>query len=83
MPRLQAEDDAIGGRIQQGVLDYRGRALDHRRGCGRDASIPVSPKERTCLHPLGQSGLGFIARAIRRWLEASEVRTLYIELGSP
>jgi putative transposase len=64
-------------------LITRGRALDHRRGCGRDPSIPVSPKERTRLHPLGQSEPGLIARAIRRWLEAPGVKTLYIEPGSP
>jgi putative transposase len=68
--------------MQQGALDHRGRSLDRRRGRGEHPSIPVSPKGRTRLHPLGQSGPEFIARAIRRWLESSGVRTLYIEPGS-
>lgn len=57
-------------------------ALDRRRGRGEHPSIPVSPKGRTRLHPLGQSWPEFIARVIRRWLETSGVRTLYIEPGS-
>jgi putative transposase len=40
-------------------------------------------KGRAGLHPLGQSGPEFVAKAIKIWLETSGVKTLYIEPGSP
>jgi transposase InsO family protein len=65
------------------VPEHRRRALDHRRGRGRDPRIPVPSKGRAGLHPLRQNGPEFIARAIKQWLEVCGIRTLYIEPGSP
>ena len=47
------------------------------------ASLFAHRQRRTCLHSLGQRGREFIAEAVKRWLEVSGVRTLYIEAGSP
>ncbi len=81
--RPQAEDDAHRRRIQQGVPEHRGRALDHRRGRGEHPGIPVPPKGRTCLHPLGQRPGVRCQGHLKRWLGASGVGTLDIEPGSP
>ena len=59
--------------------------FDHLRGGGEHPSIPVPSKWRTRHHPLCPSGSEFIARAIRRWLEASGVNPLHrarISLGA-
>ena len=61
----------------------RGGALDHRRGRAQHPEQAVHAARRARLHPLGQRGREFIAEAVKRWLEVSGVRTLYIEAGSP
>ena len=62
--------------------EHRSRALDHRRGCGRDPHIAVPSKGRAG-RIRSDNGPEFVTRAIKQWLEASEVETLYIEPGSP
>ena len=51
--------------------------FDHLRGGGEHPSTPVPSKWRTRHHPLCPSGSEFIARVIRRWLEASGVNPLH------
>ena len=41
------------------------------------------PSEGAEVHSLGQRGPEFIAQAVKRWLAASGVETLYIEPGAP
>ena len=82
--RPKAKDDGDRGRAHQGVPDDRGRAEHHGRGRGCHPSVLVrGTGGRAGLHPLGQNGPEFVATAVKRWLEASGVGTLYIEPGSP
>src|SRR5215212_12167623 len=74
----EVEGDAYRGRVQPGVSGARGGALDHRRGRAQHPEQAVHAARRARLHPLG-NGPEFIAKALRKWLAASGVKTLYIE----
>jgi putative transposase len=77
-----AEDDAHRGRVQQGVPHHRGREEHHRGGCRKTlATLFERRGEPSFIR--SDNGPEFIAQAVKRWLEASGVKTLYIEPGSP
>ena len=64
-------------------LSHRGRAVHHRRGRDRHPGIACSSERGEPAYIRSDNGPEFIAKAVKRWLEAREVETLYIEPGSP
>ena len=81
--RQKAEDDASGGRVHQGVPEHRGRALDHRRGRGRDPRIAVPPKGRAEPSSARTTAPSSSPKPSSSGWKSSGVETLYIEPGSP
>jgi len=58
------------------------RKIHYRRGRGEHPGSSVSRTGRS-LFVCSDNGPEFVARAVKRWLEAPGVGTLYIEPGSP
>jgi putative transposase len=58
-------------------------ALDHRRRCRREILERLFTERGEPAYIRSDNGPEFIAEAIKRWLAASGVKTLYIEPGAP
>ncbi len=78
-----SEDDAHSGRVQQAVSGPGGGALDHRRGSGGGVLDRLFTERGEPAYIRSDNGPEFIAEAIKGWLAASGVETLYIKPGAP
>src|SRR5215212_2952975 len=61
----------------------RGREEHHRRGRRMDPGGLIRAARREPSFIRSDNGPEFIAQAVKRWLEVSGVKTLYIEPGAP
>src|SRR5215208_1148959 len=79
----EVESDAYRRRVQSGVSCARGGALDHRRGRAQHPESRLFMQRGEPDYIRSDNGPEFIAKALRKWLAASGVKTLYIEPGAP
>ena len=80
--RPAAEVVHAGGRVHAGVPGAGGAAADDGDGGDRGAGGVAAGAGRAGAHPL-DNGPEFIAKAIRAWMAAAGLETLYIEPGAP
>ena len=68
-------------RVKEAEIRELARAFESLRGQGKREDMTLVLGVPKCVR--SDNGPEFIARAIQRWLDHVDVRTLYIEPGSP